>query len=93
MEYIVGNISQDTAEPFENEYYQITKQSLHKEACRCCPVFPICMGGCPNSAVLEEHNFDCNSFISYLTRRQLRNITSYERKHSSGVRRLLPHDY
>lgn len=80
MEYVVGNIYQNTAESFENEYYQITKQSLHKEDCRCCPVFPICMGGCPNSMILGEHNFDCNSFISYLTRRQLRNITSHKRK-------------
>lgn len=72
-QFITGSIfdAEQTTE-FTKKYYQIVRNTLQSERCKSCPVFPICMGGCPNNALLEEQNFDCNSFVAHLIDRQMR---------------------
>lgn len=77
-EYIVGTVWGQT-EPFAEEYQSVSDSCDRKPECKACPVFPICMGGCPNSHLLREKNFDCASLINHLFERQLRVLK--ENKH------------
>lgn len=70
--YIVGDIYQSEPEPFLETYKKARYLSLHKEECRNCPVFPICLGGCPNHILLNQNLFDCESYRNYLCESALR---------------------
>jgi len=72
-DYVVGDVWGKT-EVFADLFRVISENSDKKTECAKCPVFPICMGGCPNSHLLHEKNFDCKSFIEHLIDRQLRVI-------------------
>lgn len=71
IKYVVGNVRGNTT-PFAYQYESICYSNDQKSKCKDCPVFPICMGGCPNAHLMNEKNFDCKSFIEHLIDRQLR---------------------
>ena len=70
-QYVVGTVW-GQAEPFADQYRLLSEKNDRKTECRSCPVFPICMGGCPNSHLQREKNFDCTAFVTHLIDRQLR---------------------
>jgi len=75
--YVTGSIFRSNEDSFAARYHRIAAACQREEKCRFCPVFPICMGGCPNSALLGERNFDCGSFLLHLKERQLRTIKGH----------------
>ena len=61
-EYEVGDIYGAVDEMRRNAYDDLSRKTLQREACKSCPVFPVCMGGCPNSTAEDTLNFDCDSY-------------------------------
>lgn len=74
--FIVGDIFSNNRARFAQEYEHVCYSSMQKETCKNCPIFPICLGGCPNSNLLGEENFDCKSFVGHLIDCQLRKVES-----------------
>lgn len=75
-DFIVGNISDVGCndKSFLPTYERSVKASMYKEQCKECSVFPICLGGCPNSNLLNDQAFDCKDYIKYLVECQMRRI-------------------
>ena len=75
-EYIVGSIFSKGMGSgcFSQEYERIIYASMRKEKCKGCKMFPICLGGCPNSNLLGEQEFDCRSYIEHLIECHMRRI-------------------
>lgn len=65
-EYIVGSIYNNQAESFLDTYKNARYIVIHREKCQNCPVFPVCLGGCPNHILLNENLFDCEAYRNYL---------------------------
>ncbi len=65
-DYIVGSIYGDWSETFFDLYKEARYQAIHKEKCENCPVFPVCLGGCPNHILLKENLFECETYRNYL---------------------------
>ena len=82
-QYVVGTVWGQT-EPFAAQYRNISESNDRKPECRTCPVFPICMGGCPNSHLQHEKNFDCTAFITHLIDRQLRVLDANKTESSTN---------
>ncbi len=72
-DYVVGDVWGKT-DVFSDLFRVISDNCEKNPECAKCPVFPICMGRCPNSYLLHEKNIDCKSFIEHLIDRQLRVI-------------------
>ena len=45
------------------DYMSICSNVVGDSKCKTCSVYPICLGGCPNSYLEKRQNFDCESFI------------------------------
>ena len=71
-DYIVGTIYKSKMDAFLDTYKKARYLSLHKEECRTCPAFPVCLGGCPNHILLNQNLFDCETYRKYLCESALR---------------------
>lgn len=72
--FIVGNVFSDERCRFLQEFESAIQAFRSKDLCRKCPIFPICLGGCPNSNFLGGRNADCKSYIEHLTECQVRRV-------------------
>ncbi len=44
------------------EHLELCDQVANKDKCKRCSIFPVCLGGCPNSQREATQNFDCESY-------------------------------
>jgi len=74
----VGDIFSAGNHCFSEVYGHAISAFKHKEKCMNCPIFPICLGGCPNSNLSGGRSVDCKSYIEHMTECQIRRFTQTE---------------
>ena len=57
----VGHIEEVDKDKLE-DYKLVCSNVADDSKCKTCSVYPVCMGGCPNSYLEKKQNFECESY-------------------------------
>lgn len=57
----VGHIEEVDKDKLE-DYKLVCSSVADDSKCKTCSVYPVCMGGCPNSYLEKKQNFECESY-------------------------------